>query len=564
MPKLVKRSVRGVRWRLLPEWDPVLLGPEGLPLERWRAEGRLHAVKEAAHRAVYRVESGGRAFFVKHYRCPRLADLAANLFRRCPAEREFANLTEAARRGIATLRPVAWGVRVRAGLAGDSFLVTEALAHACTLREYFERVLPQSPAGHLPGARRRLIDLAARFTAAIHGAGILHRDFHAGNILVAPASGPLGRDPGEGPPQFHLIDLLGARFTGPLPPRASLRNLAVLASAWREETSRTERWRFWRTYCAERPDLAIDPARAADEVDRLAVAHSLRIHRRRDRRSLGTNRDFTSVKTGRGEAHGVAGTDPEDLVCWLLAPDECLWRNLHRPVKLGHTSVVVEAEAGACRVALKRCRARSWWKAVTGLFRPSRARRGWCMGHALRQRGIATPRPVALCEPSRPRLLRQTYLATEWIEGAENLHLWGWRIAATAPRERSRLAARCAESVGRLVGRLHAFGAVHRDLKMSNVLVARRGERVEAWLIDVDGVRIGRPGRRRQEADLARLAVGLTAHPWVGRTLVLRFLRAYVRQFPRAQPVWKDLWRSVQGRSARAISKKGRRQEQVL
>jgi tRNA A-37 threonylcarbamoyl transferase component Bud32 len=570
MTRLVRQSAGGVQWHVLPEWLPILLGPEGLRLDQWRGEGRVTVVKDASHRAVYRVDLPGRSFYVKHYRCPRFWDTARHLVRICSAQREWRKVTEVARRGIATVRPVAWGQRVRFGLARDNYFVTEALRGTCTLQHYVDQVLPQLMPRARTAMRRRLGDRLARLMAATHRAGVLHNDFHAGNVLVEQDCCLSDVPEDDASPQLYLIDLANVRLTAPLDWTTSRENLAVLSSAWWESTSLGQRWRFWRTYLACRPDLDLPDRRlAAAWVDRRGREVCRQVHRRRDKRSLQANRDFTAIRGAGGEVHGIGELLREALIRWLQDPEDLVRRNLDRPVKLGHSSIMVQAElplaTGTCRVALKRYCPRNWWRAVRGVLRSSRARRGWYAGHALLQRRIATPRPIALCEPRRWRPGQPSYLATEWIEGAENLHLWGWQLAGLPLGLRLRRAARCARSVGRLVGRMHAFQIAHRDLKGSNLLIVDEEMRTDALLIDVDSVRVMRRlSRRLQVADLARLALSIEAHPWVTRSVFCRFLRAYAAQFPRGEIVWKDLWRYVAMRVDRLAANKRRRGQQVL
>ena len=106
-----------------------------------------------------------------------------------------------------------------------------------------------------------------------------------------------------------------------------------------------------------------------------------------------------------------------------------------------------------------------------------------------------------------------------------DLHLYGWRLADVPCPERLLAAAAVAESLGRLVGRMHAAGVAHRDLKWANLLVVS-GEWPQTFLVDVDGLVLGRRvSVRRQAADLAHLAVGLTAHPWITAGICRRFFR---------------------------------------
>jgi len=281
------------------------------------------------------------------------------------------------------------------------------------------------------------------------------------------------------------------------------------------------------------------------------------------------DRDHNVLRTAAGTAYAVRDLPQSQLRRLLQQPDALLWQNIDHPVKISHTTVMVTAElnlpGGRVRVAYKQYRPRNWWKALCGLFRGGRAWAGWRLGHALLARNIPTARPLALCQPRGRRPACRSYLATEWIEGAENLHLYGWRLACLPAEKRLRSAARCAQSLGQLVGRMHAVQVANRDLKAANLLVVDRQDRTTTYLTDVDGVRILRrlsPARRA--ADLARLAAGTEAHRWLTPSILLRFLRAYLSQLPGEPVAWKSLWREVAGRSRRLAERKRRRGEEVL
>lgn len=567
---LVLRRIGNARWQSLSDWEPLLFGPEGLRLDQWRSLRPVSVVKHGPHRTVYYVELLERAFYVKHRRCDRFGDVLGHLFRASAARREWRKLTELARRGVPTVKPVAWQEQIRGGLAWDSYLVTEAIQRACSFEEYVLQRLPQLPDQVQQATRRRIIQSLARFTAAIHRAGIVHNDFHLGNILVQPdlPKGEIGGEPGL--PPLYLIDAPGVRFSAPLDWPDSRHSLIMLNSAWRELTSRTDRWRFWQTYLRHRPELRLpDQHSALEQIDVGTSDYSRRVARRRDKRALRTNRDYVAIGGPGREAHAVNDLAESELSRLLEDPEALLWQNLHRPVKLGHSSLAVEAELplsqGAAHVLYKRYRPRNRWKAFWGRFRRTPALRSWCGGHALCQRQIATARPVTVCELGGHRHRRCGYLATEWIEGAENLHLYGWRLATLPPADRLRRAARCAESLGALIGRMHAWGIAHGDLKGSNLLVVERAAQTQTYVIDTDGLEItSRLSSARQAGDLARLAASIQAHPWITRTIACRFFRAYLRQFRPADVDWKSLWREVARRSRRITDRKRRRREPVL
>ncbi len=278
--------------------------------------------------------------------------------------------------------------------------------------------------------------------------------------------------------------------------------------------------------------------------------------------------DYIVVRTAAGTAYGTALLPEASLSQLLEHPETLLWRHLDQPIKLSHDSVLVQAElplaGGTVPIAYKQFRPQGWWKAFWGRFRTSRALRAWTLGRTLLALGIATPRPLAAIEPRRGPPRGANYLATEWIPG-ENLHVFAWRLAKLPSERRLRLASRCAENAGRLLGRMHAAGVVHRDLKAANLVAVEAENDVAVYLVDLDGVRMGcRPHMCRRAADLARLAAGLAAHPWVTPTICRRFLRAYVEESRPAAIDWKRLWRAVARRADAHVQRQRRQGRQAL
>ena len=274
------------------------------------------------------------------------------------------------------------------------------------------------------------------------------------------------------------------------------------------------------------------------------------------------------LRSRSGVVYGAAGV-PDSWLRWLgQSPADLLWQNIACPVKISRQSLIVEAELplgpATVRVAYKQFRPRNWWKALLGLLRPSRAVENWHRAQLLLAGRVATPEPVVACQPSGLRR-NTSYLATRWLAGAENLHIYGWRLASLPPKQRLCSASRCAESLGQLLGRMHAAGIAHRDLKPANLLVSEAAGHLATALVDLDGVRIvGHLSMNRRAANLARLAVGLQAHPWVSRAIYCRFLRAYLAEFPPGAVALKPLWRLVTVHTQRLLCRKRRRNQEVL
>jgi tRNA A-37 threonylcarbamoyl transferase component Bud32 len=545
----------------------MLLSANGLPLAEWLANGSAQLVKEGRGRAVYRVSLAEGVIYVKVQKTAGPGRQVADLFRGSAARRQWNHGLQALELGVSTATPLACGEVRRFGLVHESFFVTEAIDRAVPLSRFVLEDLEAIPELERRRQRRVLLTRLAQAVARVHEAGLRHGDFHAGNILVVAEE---LNDPNR--PAIYLVDLTDAKFAEPLDWPDTRASLAVLLAEWFDRTSAGERRRFWREYLGHRPHLKPPPSHVAfDELDRHARAHSRTIDRGRDRRCLRANRDFVAKRAASRRLHAVREL-PQDVREELLSePEQILAQAVQEPVKLSHTTAMGclawNIEGKSVRIGFKRCRPRNAWKAICDRFRSSRAMRNWRGGHALLARRIATARPLAVVESRRSGRSgsRESYLAVQWIEGTENLHLWGWRIADRPVRERLHLARRCAKSLGALLGRMHAKQISHRDLKGSNLLVAERENELRTWLIDTDGVTIRRRlSPRRLAADLARLATSVEAHPWVTRSIRYRFLRAYARQFPRGAIDEKKLWRAVSRRSLRQITKKRRLGKRVL
>jgi tRNA A-37 threonylcarbamoyl transferase component Bud32 len=238
------------------------------------------------------------------------------------------------------------------------------------------------------------------------------------------------------------------------------------------------------------------------------------------------------------------------------------------PVKISRETLVLQTElpldGQTVGAVVKHYRPRTIWKAAAAMFRQPKAVQNWAKAEFLVSREIATPQPLLACRMRGWKSIGNSFLVTRWIAG-ENMHLFGWRLAKLPSNERLRLASACAKSLGRLVGRMHASGAVHRDLKMANLLVVENQTGLETWLVDLDGLQIGMslsPARRAR--DIARLAAGLAAHRGITRSICLRFLRAYTGAFPGYAIDWKSLWRIIAARAEEIIRRKHSRGEEVL
>lgn len=558
--------------QVLPSWQTLLFDSDGLRISQWLETGEARLVKHGPRRAVYRVDVPQASFFVKHYRRGPWWQGLSYWFRASPSHREFVRARETLRRQIATAEPLAWIERRRGAIVDDSFLVTRAVGNSCTLDHYLQYVLPRSQSAEQARLRRKLTVSLAQLCATSHREGIEHDDLHLGNVLVRLDTCSQARGE-EGLPELSLIDLPGVRLSRPLSDRRTIASLTMLAGACAEFATQTDLWRFWLAYVAARPELTDAGAVWRQIAERVPVDRR-RVARRRDRRAMKTNRDFYTLRQAGSRGYAVTDVARDTLAQLIENPSAPLVDNLHDVYKLSHRSVVVQAplplNQSALHVAYKRVRPRNWWKTLLHYFRRSPALDAWHYGHALLLRGIATARPLLVIERSRFGLPAEGFLATEWIEGAKNLHVYCWELAGRSADERRRRTRQVARSLGRLLGRMHAWHVSHRDLKGCNILLVERDNAVDCYLIDADSVRLPRRLSPFFRAfNLARLATSVEAHGWITRADRARFWRAYLAELHRrdraAWPAdWKTGWRAVAKAVRRIIGRLKRANRDVV
>lgn len=445
-------------------------------------------VKTSPVRTVWRVGP----WFVKDHRLRRVGDRLRAVLVGSKAWAEWRAARRLRAAGVPTIEPAAVGWRRRWGLVGRCILVTRAIVGAAPLTDLLRP-------GRLPArARRAVIQACAHLLRQLHQAGIEHRDLYADNLLVE------GADAGR--PVVHVIDLHRIRFSRRLGLRARRRNLVLLATALRLETSAADRWRFFRAYAAGAGEVGGDPKAFVRDVMRRVERATHRFWARRDRRCLKPGKYFGRMRNLHVKALMVAEWDNSFHRHWLQNPAALMAGA--EVVKAGRSATVVRAmvldHVGRREVYIKRY---NMWK-LHQRFQRTRAMRAYWLGHAILNRGLPTPVPLAAVNRRWVGpVTRRAYLITEAVPGGVALDDW-LRDPARRPAERRAVAA----ALGRLMARMHRAGFSHPDLKLNNILVTLRetgpeGAGPDLHVIDLDGARRYRravPERPRVRA-LARL-----------------------------------------------------------
>ncbi len=169
---------------------------------------------------------------------------------------------------------------------------------------------------------------------------------------------------------------------------------------------------------------------------------------------------------------------------------------------------------------------RGWRGAASDGLRRSRARRALLGAQRLFPEGLCQPEPLAIAERRRGPIVLESFLFTRFLAGSQPLSAAMPGLQGDPRRRRAVLA-----RLGDVIGRLHAAGLDHRDLKHSNLLLTDAGD---IALLDLDSLVPPRAVNwRRRVRALGQLeAYATDLYPWLPRTDRIRFLRAYLEHQP--------------------------------
>ena len=205
---------------LAPQLAPGLRG-DGRVDGIWSALARADAevYRQAPGRRTVRLAGAGGGYFAKLHDGVGWREIAKNLCALKPpvlgARNEFVACRRLAAHGVPVPRLAAFGEYGRGPARRRSFLVCDALEGFASLEEL-------AGCHWRPRLRRRLAAATGALLAAMHAAGVHHRDCYAAHILVNTAK--LAR----GNVELAVIDFHRARTHERIPSRWRRRDLAAL------------------------------------------------------------------------------------------------------------------------------------------------------------------------------------------------------------------------------------------------------------------------------------------------------------------------------------------------
>lgn len=542
----------GVCWQVKPGYQWLFAGQGAGRLAGISFEA-CEIVKSRPMRTVERLmragPTGREVSYLKSY-CPvTLVDKLKRALLGSPARREARQAELLCEREVPVAEVVAIGTadNDRRQTARD-YLLTLEISDAQELGGLLQRWSKDWQEAESSQEALALARKLAEFVLKLHDAGIYQRDFHTDNILV--------QNPGS-EASFYLLDLQSVKLLDyPLPLGLRLSNLAELSKSFFGVLPRSWQQAFITHYVGGSEELAPRLRYVRGWLEHETWRRCLKLWRGRDRRCVRENQYFARLRAASLRGYILRDWLSGELGDLLKHPARLLegaaiikdgrsattgWRS----VKKGET---------AAAVFIKRFNRKKKTAPLRSLIRGSRALRGWKVANALALRRVHTPRPLGVVERIAWGLCTESFLVTEFIEGADNLDSWlASRREHGAPTEEEKKYI-LAQLAG-MLSRLHALGFCQRDLKLSNILVRDPQEAEgtpELWLIDTDGM----GQRRRLKAsrrlrDLARLYAALTQAQLLEEGELEGWLELYAQGSSFTARELRRLVRGVRKRAAR-------------
>ncbi len=203
---------------------------------------------------------------------------------------------------------------------------------------------------------------------------------------------------------------------------------------------------------------------------------------------------------------------------------------------------------------LKKHLYRSLGDAIISLFRPSRAKRAFWAGIMLEQHQLHTPQIVAFLQKKDGPVCTEDILITRAMTSAiaipEVLRLNKTnRGPITTTDKRDMIV-----EFGRVIGRMHALGIFHGDLRWGNIFVAQQSSGWEFYLIDNERTRKFPilPFWLRQK-NLVQLCIEVGSLTLTDR---MRFWRAYREASKISTPHSRRIARAVIKRTRKRLNKR--------
>ena len=311
-----------------------------------------------------------------------------------------------------------------------------------------------------------LLVLVSNELAKQHSKGVLQKDVHLGNFLLADEN-VFTLDTG----QMQFLRREACR-------KSSISQLAILAS-YLPDSNTESITRLCTSYFESRGW----PFGSSDELlfkKQLATLRRKSL-RKQLKKCLRTSSRYLRIKTNGHTAvldrDFYRQAEPLDFIEKIdTLMDE------GQILKKGNTCYVSRLMWNGKDVVVKRYNHKGFIHSLRHTIKGSRARRGWLHAHRLRILNIATPNPLAYIEQRKGLLIWKSYLITQYVKGQR---LYDFLRNDKVTQEQRSTAS---QQIKNLLDRMAKYRITHGDLKHINILIKEN----TPVLIDLDGMKVHR------------------------------------------------------------------------
>ncbi len=196
---------------------------------------------------------------------------------------------------------------------------------------------------------------------------------------------------------------------------------------------------------------------------------------------------------------------------------------------------------------------RSLGDVLKHMVRASRARRAFRASMMLAAHGFEAPEIVALGEDRLLLWIRRCFLVTLEVAGSQSLYVLLGEDSCRLGVELLRRKRNLIRTLGHTIGRLHACGIVHGDLRPGNMLARHEDGHWRLFFLDNERTRkfpwVPPVLRRKNLVQIGMFLAG------VSRADRFRFWRAYLAECPRLRPRRKRWAKTVYAKTVERLKR---------
>lgn len=389
-------------------------------------------------------------------------------------KREWQGLNELQKRGLSCPEPLFYGKTED----GRWAVVIDKIVDSSTVLDVLNETTDKPE-------KEGLLILICRELARQHNKGVLQKDLHLGNFLLANEKVYV-LDPGQ--MRFYPHELTRKKSISQL--ALLVRYLPIrdteFAKVLCEEYFKARHWNFGMS------DKTL--------LQKQLIVHNKKGIKRGLRKCLRTSKRLVQIQTRRCVAVFDRGFYRQDEQLDFVERIDPLM-DKGQILKNGNTCYVSRLTWKGKDVVVKRYNHKGFIHSLRHTIKGSRARRAWLHAHRLRMLEIATPKPLAYIEHRKGRLVWKSYLVTEYVQGQEFCYFL--EDKSVSQEERST----ATHQVIDLLDKIGKYKISHGDLKHSNILITKNGPTIT----DLDGMKVHIMSftyRVRRNKDIARFLSG--------------------------------------------------------